>query len=151
MNQGSMPRIRAGRHRVRPTARALAPERARAALLGLNPISCAIATIRCRVASETPGCPFSAYDTAPLDTPARRAMSAIVGRFTRSPLFPQSLPADESVERSHATARPDDQAAGGRLDRLSVTAHSAVCKRRSALVSVSSHLTVTDNDGKSPV
>jgi hypothetical protein len=28
---------------------------------------------------------LSAYETAPLDTPARRAMSAIVGRFTRSP------------------------------------------------------------------
>jgi hypothetical protein len=55
MNQGSMPRIRAGRLRVRPTARAVAPDRARAALLGLKPISCAMATIRCRVASETPG------------------------------------------------------------------------------------------------
>ncbi|GAA0366905.1 hypothetical protein GCM10009541_06650 [Micromonospora gifhornensis] len=38
--------------------------------------------MRCRVASETPGWPLSAYDTAPLETPARRATSAIVGRFT---------------------------------------------------------------------
>ena len=60
MNHGSMPRIRAGRHRVRPTARALAPESARAALFGLKPISWAMATMRCRVASETPGWPFSA-------------------------------------------------------------------------------------------
>src|SRR5690349_11934111 len=88
MNQGSMPRIRAGRHRVRPTALARAPERARAALLALNPISSAIERMRLRVASETPGWPLRAYDTAPLDTPARRAMSAIVGRFTQSPLSP---------------------------------------------------------------
>src|SRR5690242_11871725 len=96
MNQGSMPRMRAGRHRVRPTARALAPDRARAALFGLNPISCAMATMRCRVASETPGCPLSAYETAPLDTPARRAMSAIVGRFTQvSLLFPAEAYRDQ--------------------------------------------------------
>nr|BFE68351.1 hypothetical protein GCM10020092_016520 [Actinoplanes digitatis] len=69
-----------------PTARELAPDRARAALFGLKPISSAMATMRRRVASETPGWPLSAYDTAPLDTPARRAMSAIVGRFTRVPL-----------------------------------------------------------------
>src|SRR4051794_27271268 len=82
MKKGSMPSIRAGRHRARPTALAVAPESARAALLGLNPISAAIARIRCRVASDTPGWPFSAYDTAPLETPARRATSAMVGRFT---------------------------------------------------------------------
>src|SRR3954452_21941486 len=95
MNQGSMPRIRAGRQRVRPTARALAPDRARAALFGLKPISSAIAMMRCRVASDTPGCPFSAYDTAPLDTPARRAMSAIVVRFTRSPVVRVELTGGE--------------------------------------------------------
>ncbi len=38
--------------------------------------------MRWRVASETPGWPLSAYDTAPLETPARRATSAMVGRFT---------------------------------------------------------------------
>ena len=98
MKNGSMPRMRAGRHRVRPTALALAPESARAALLGLKPISRAMATIRCRVASDTPGWPLRAYDTAPLETPARWAMSAIVGRcFTRSPLL-------GTVERSHATS-----------------------------------------------
>src|SRR5262245_36502283 len=82
MKNGSTLRIRAGRLSVRPTAAALAPDRARAALFGLKPISRAIAMIRCRVASDTPGWPFRAYDTAPLDTPARSAMSAIVGRFT---------------------------------------------------------------------
>ena len=54
--------------------------RARAALLGRQPISSAMALIAARVAGETPGRSFSAYDTAPLETPARRAMSAIVGR-----------------------------------------------------------------------
>src|SRR4029450_4808266 len=93
-----MLRIRAGRLKVSPTAFALALDSARAALLGLKPISRAIATIRCRVASDTPGWPLRAYETAPLETPARWAMSAIVGRcFTRSPLF-------GTVERSHATS-----------------------------------------------
>jgi hypothetical protein len=40
---------------------------------------------RARVDADTPACPFRANDTAPLDTPARRAMSAIVGRFTVDP------------------------------------------------------------------
>jgi hypothetical protein len=39
MKNGSMPRMRAGRHKASPTALAVAPESARAALLGLNPIS----------------------------------------------------------------------------------------------------------------
>ncbi|MFD0526848.1 hypothetical protein ACFQ1I_05540 [Kitasatospora arboriphila] len=45
-----------------------------------KPISSATATIRCRVASETPGCPFSALETDTLDTPTIRAMSLMVGR-----------------------------------------------------------------------
>ncbi|GIF36318.1 hypothetical protein Axi01nite_06290 [Actinoplanes xinjiangensis] len=61
-----------------------------------------------RVASETPGWPLSAYDTAPLDTPARRAMSAIVGRFTQSPLSPL-LPS-----LSGAGRRPPDSLDVGR-------------------------------------
>ena len=36
------------------------------------------------VAAETPGRLFSAYDTAPLDTPAALAMSAMVGRFKQT-------------------------------------------------------------------
>jgi hypothetical protein len=54
---------------------------ARAALLRWKPRSLAIARIRWRVAAETPGCPFSANDTAALVTPARLAISAMVGRF----------------------------------------------------------------------
>src|SRR5687768_9348139 len=121
MKNGSMLSMRAGRHRVRPTARALAPDRARAALLGLKPISCAMATMRCRVASDTPGCPFSAYDTAPLDTPALRAMSAIVGRFNSGRL---SLPGTSPVERSHATSLRQAAGEGRELDRLSVADHN---------------------------
>ena len=68
---------------MRPNAPARPSDRARAALLGWKPISSAMARIRCRVAADTPGCPFSAKDTAALVTPARRAMSAMVGRFTR--------------------------------------------------------------------
>jgi hypothetical protein len=42
--------------------------------------------MRDRVSADTPGRLFSAYDTAPVDTPARRAMSAIVIRaMVRSP------------------------------------------------------------------
>ena len=58
-------------------------ESARAALFGWKPISSAMARIRSRVAADTPGWPLSANDTAALVTPARRAMSAMVGRFTR--------------------------------------------------------------------
>ena len=69
---------------MRPNAPARPSDRARAALLGWKPISWAMARIRSRVAADTPGCPFSAKDTAALVTPARRAMSAMVGRFTDS-------------------------------------------------------------------
>jgi hypothetical protein len=57
-------------------------DKARAALLGWNPISAAMAMIRSRVAADTPGWPLSANDTAALVTPARRATSLMVGRFT---------------------------------------------------------------------
>ena len=56
---------------IRPNAPALPADRARAALLGWNPISSAIARIRSLVAAETPGWPFSAKETAALVTPAR--------------------------------------------------------------------------------
>jgi hypothetical protein len=62
-----------------------APERVRATLFGLQPISSAMARTRSRVEAETPDCPLRAKDTAPLDTPALLAMSAIVGRFKSNP------------------------------------------------------------------
>lgn len=70
---------------IRPNASARPAVRARAALFGWNPISLAIARMRSLVALDTPGWPFSANETAALVTPARCAMSAIVGRFIRFP------------------------------------------------------------------
>ena len=49
---------------------------------------------RSRVAAETPGWPFSAKETAALVTPARCAMSVIVGRFTRAPSLLRTLDPD---------------------------------------------------------
>ena len=83
MNHGSIPSMFGGRSMIRPNAPARPSESARAALLGWKPISSAMARMRSRVAAETPGWPLSANDTAALVTPARRAMSAMVGRFTR--------------------------------------------------------------------
>lgn len=60
MKNGSMPRIRAGRHRARPTVCACAPLSARAALLGRQPISAAMTLMAARVVSDTPGRSFSA-------------------------------------------------------------------------------------------
>lgn len=82
MKNGSTPRNRAGRHRARPTACARAPLSALAAMFGRQPISFAMARMRALVASDTPGWPFRAYETAPLETPACRAMSAMVGLLT---------------------------------------------------------------------
>ncbi|GHH59429.1 hypothetical protein GCM10018781_02610 [Kitasatospora indigofera] len=42
------------------------------------------------MASDTPGRPLRAYDTAPLDTPAARATSLMVGRLTRAPVPPSA-------------------------------------------------------------
>src|ERR1022692_4337182 len=64
-----------------PHAPALAADSARAALLGYQPSSSATARMRRRVASASPGRLFSAKDTAPLETPARRAISAMVTRL----------------------------------------------------------------------
>src|SRR5882757_1484083 len=80
MKYGSEPSVRGGRANTKPTARARESESARAAVLGRQPISCAIVTTRCRVCSETPGCPFNAQETDPFDTPAARAISVIVSR-----------------------------------------------------------------------
>ena len=54
-----------------------APARARAAGEGSHRSSRAMARIRSRVASETPGRPLTARETAAEVTPARRAMSAL--------------------------------------------------------------------------
>ena len=85
MKNGSMPSVRAGRSITRPNTPDLPAVSARAALLGWKPISSAIARIRSLVAAETPGWPFSAKETAALVTPARWAMSVMVGRFIRTP------------------------------------------------------------------
>ena len=78
MKNGSSAIVRAGRASTSPHASARAAESARAARFGYQPSSFAIARIRSRVSSETPGRPLSAYETAPFDTPARSAMSLIV-------------------------------------------------------------------------
>ena len=84
MKKTSTPGVRARRSMIRPNAPARPPDRARAALLGSKPISAAMARMRSRVAAETPGWPFRAKETAALVTPARRAMSAMVGRLIGS-------------------------------------------------------------------
>ena len=78
MKKGSNAMVVAGRARTRPNASARAAESARAARFGYQPSSRAIVTMRSLVSSETPGRSFSAYETAPFDTPAREAMSLIV-------------------------------------------------------------------------
>ena len=78
-----MPSVRAGKSKTRPNAPARPSDKARAAQFGWKPRSCAMARMRARVAAETPGWPLSANDTAAFVTPARLAMSARVGRFTR--------------------------------------------------------------------
>ncbi|CAM5613861.1 hypothetical protein STENM223S_05289 [Streptomyces tendae] len=76
----STPRVWAGRARTKPTVAAPSPDSARAAVLGRQPSCSATRRTRSRVISETPGRSFSANDTALSETPARRAMSFIVGR-----------------------------------------------------------------------
>ncbi|BCL16124.1 hypothetical protein GCM10017556_38630 [Micromonospora sagamiensis] len=65
------------------------------------------------MASETPGCPLSAYDTAPLETPARRATSAMVGRFTGASLhFPGArtggFPSGPRADHAGSTPEPPE-------------------------------------------
>ena len=70
--------VRGGRESTSPHAFARDAESERAALFGRQPSSSAISRMRFRVSSDSPGRPFRAYETAPFDTPARRAMSLIV-------------------------------------------------------------------------
>ena len=69
---------------MRPIALTREVDSARAALFGVHPMSWAIAMIFSRVGSATPGRPLSANDTAVLETPAVRAISAMVGRAMQS-------------------------------------------------------------------
>ncbi len=85
----STPRVCAGRARTSPTAPERSPDRARAALLGCQPSSSATRRIRARVSRETPGRSLSAKETALSDTPARRAMSLMVGLRAMSCLTPE--------------------------------------------------------------
>nr|WP_264295183.1 hypothetical protein [Microbispora sitophila] len=86
MKNGSTPSVSAGRAMIRPTLCARDPDRDLAAALGRQPISLAMSRMSLRVSADTPGRPLSAYDTAPIETPALAAISAMVGRFTASPL-----------------------------------------------------------------
>ncbi len=88
MKYGTAARLRAGRAMMSPQASARAAESDRAALWGYHPRSSASWRIRRRVVSETPGRPLRAHDTAPLDTPALVARSAIV---IRRPLLTKAL------------------------------------------------------------
>ncbi len=54
-------------------------DNARAEELGDHPSSDATARIRVRVTALTPGRPFNANETAPLETCAARATSSMVG------------------------------------------------------------------------
>jgi hypothetical protein len=97
MKYGSMPSSRAGLSMTSPKAPARPSDRARAALLGWNPTSAAMARIRSRVAADTPGWLLRANDTAAFVTPARLATSAIVGRFTVCPFHRPHAGATMSV------------------------------------------------------
>ncbi|GAA2310217.1 hypothetical protein GCM10010149_70700 [Nonomuraea roseoviolacea subsp. roseoviolacea] len=77
--------------------------------------------IAARLASDTPGRSFRAYETATLDTPARRAMSAIVGRFTGHPSVRRRVNrlatrAPEPYYRAARMARPGSSAGGGSIE-----------------------------------
>ena len=64
---------------TRPRLLDLRLDNACAVALRTNPSSSAARRMRSRVSGETPGRPFNAKDTAPLETPARAATSEIVG------------------------------------------------------------------------
>ena len=123
MKNGSSASVEAGRARISPQASAREAESERAARLGYQPSSSAIARIRSRVSSETPGRPLRAYETAPLETPARSAMSLIVVRrpcaisvLINDPLSASGRPC--SIGRS--LNRFLRVSLRGRLNRLSV-------------------------------
>lgn len=87
----STPRVSAGRARTKPTVAAPSPDSWRAAVLGRQPSCSATLRTRSRVTSETPGRPLSAKETALSETPARCAMSFIVGRRAGERLAGTSL------------------------------------------------------------
>src|SRR4051794_4018875 len=80
---GSARSVSGDRAMTRPTARAFDTESARALELGVQPSSAAVRRMRSRVVGLTPGRSLSAKETAPFETPAARATSAIVGLVTR--------------------------------------------------------------------
>ncbi len=88
----STPSVCAGRASTKPTVAAPSPDSARAAVLGRQPNCSATRRTRSRVTSETPGRSFSAKETALSDTPARRAMSFIVGRRAAGRLADMRVP-----------------------------------------------------------
>ena len=65
-----------------PNVSLRAADNCRAARLGTHSSSAATLRTRARVAAETPGWLFSAYDTAPWETPQRLAISLMVTRAT---------------------------------------------------------------------
>jgi len=75
---GSAPRVSGVRAITSPTASARETDSALPRRLGVQPRSRATERIRSRVSAATPGLPFSAKDTAPFETPATRATSAMV-------------------------------------------------------------------------
>ena len=106
MKNGSSAIVVAGRARTSPNASARAAESARAARFGYQPSSRAMETIRSRVSSETPGRPFSAYETAPFDTPAWNAMSLIVTLrirlCARRPRRRSTIPSTEPAQQVYS-------------------------------------------------
>jgi hypothetical protein len=85
-----------------PNAPARPSDSARAALLGWNPTSAAMARMRSRVAADTPGWLLRANDTAALVTPACLATSAMVGRFTGCPFHRPGSAPDREVNATRA-------------------------------------------------
>ena len=90
---------------ISPIANARDSESALPRALGRQSSAFATSTMRRRVASLTPGRPLSATETAPLETPAWRATSAIVGRR------PEGSRGDGRVNVRHSRRRPPGKAA----------------------------------------
>src|SRR4051812_34312699 len=123
---------------TRPIASARETDRPRAAALGCQPISSAMARIRSRVRADTPGRSLRAKETAPRETPAASAMSLMVGRrfttaFSRKGGGSTSLGGsggeavvDEALqEQEEQQRRHDDEDRAGR-DGLPVGAERAL-------------------------
>ncbi len=123
MKNGSSASVEAGRARISPQASAREAESERAARLGYQPSSSAIARIRSRVSSETPGRPLSAYETAPLETPG-----ALGDVLDRRPATVRDLCAHQRILSRPREALLDRRSLNrflrvsprGRLNRLSV-------------------------------